>query len=142
MVECKRCGSTRIVKSGMVRKKQRYLCKQCGYHFVEGDERETVPSAVVKALCMIFHALGVDQQYSFIAKYLNRNASLIHRWINKPPGEYKPKWDNGINEFMSTDELIRWIRHRNVAKSRSVLMIDNVVNGHYIAVIIQPIKKR
>ena len=36
---CKRCGSNNCVKSGFVRTKQRYLCKDCGYYFVEGDQR-------------------------------------------------------------------------------------------------------
>lgn len=39
MMQCKRCGSAKVVKSGMLRGKQRYLCRQCGFHFVEGDQR-------------------------------------------------------------------------------------------------------
>ncbi len=39
MVKCKKCKSENIVKNGKVRGKQRYLCKDCRYNFVEGDAR-------------------------------------------------------------------------------------------------------
>ncbi len=29
-VSCKRCGSAEHVKNGLMRGKQRYLCKECG----------------------------------------------------------------------------------------------------------------
>jgi len=39
MPGCKNCKSESVVKNGFVRGKQRYHCKECGYNFVEGDER-------------------------------------------------------------------------------------------------------
>jgi transposase-like protein len=39
MSVCKNCKSEEVVKSGKVRGKQRYKCKDCGYNFVNGDER-------------------------------------------------------------------------------------------------------
>jgi transposase-like protein len=39
MVNCKKCLSEKIAKGGFVRRKRRYICKECNYHFVEGDER-------------------------------------------------------------------------------------------------------
>ena len=40
MAQCKHCGWNHSVKNGMVQGKQRYLCKQCGKTFREGDDRE------------------------------------------------------------------------------------------------------
>jgi transposase-like protein len=39
MPKCKNCGSCNVVKSGMVRGKQRYKCKDCIFNFVIGDKR-------------------------------------------------------------------------------------------------------
>ena len=39
MKECKFCGSTLLIKSGIIWNKQRYKCKECGKYFREGDER-------------------------------------------------------------------------------------------------------
>ena len=36
---CKRCKGEKVVKNGKKRGKQRYLCKECGYTYIEGDER-------------------------------------------------------------------------------------------------------
>jgi transposase-like protein len=58
MVECKDCHSVRIVKSGLVRGKQRYGCKECGVHFVEGDARTGDKVVVLKALCVVLYSLG------------------------------------------------------------------------------------
>jgi len=40
MLKCKQCNSPKTVKNGIVRNKQRYRCKSCGYNFVEGDLRK------------------------------------------------------------------------------------------------------
>ena len=40
MLIYKHCGENRIVKVGYVKNKQRYLCRDCGRTFREGDERE------------------------------------------------------------------------------------------------------
>ena len=34
-LRCKRCGSERQVKSGLMRGQQRYLCKGCGLNFTD-----------------------------------------------------------------------------------------------------------
>lgn len=40
MVICKHCGEVKLVKDGIVKGKQRYLCKDCGKTFRDGDARE------------------------------------------------------------------------------------------------------
>ncbi len=39
MINCKHCGSKRIVKRGLLKGKQRYLCRGCNKSFCIGDER-------------------------------------------------------------------------------------------------------
>ncbi len=38
-VSCKRCGSAKYVKNGLMRGKQRYLCKECGLAFTDTPAR-------------------------------------------------------------------------------------------------------
>lgn len=40
MTSCKYCGSKRVVKDGMLKGKQRYLCKECKRTSRSGDDRE------------------------------------------------------------------------------------------------------
>jgi transposase-like protein len=45
MVSCKHCGSDRTVKNGHIHTgKQRYLCLECGYQYVEDPTHDTVSS--------------------------------------------------------------------------------------------------
>ena len=82
MVECKNCHSARIVKSGFVRGKQRYKCKGCGVHFVEGDARTSDKIAALKALCVVLYSLSKGS-YNMLGKIFGRNRSLIYRWIRE-----------------------------------------------------------
>ncbi len=81
-MECKNCKSVKVVKSGKVRGKQRYKCKDCGYNFVIGDERTSEKIAALKALCVLFYSLGKGS-YNMLGKLFNRNRSLIYRWIRE-----------------------------------------------------------
>ena len=141
MPECKRCGATQIVKSGTVRGKQRYLCKQCGYHFVEGDQREKNSAIVPKALCTIFQALGA-KQYRTIGKYLNRDTSLVHRWMNEKPSKHKRRWNGHAQEINDIYWLFDEIKQSGLANGKPMLMADNVIDDLYVAVILQRREKR
>ena len=144
MVSCKRCGTERIVKSGTVRGKQRYLCKRCGCHFVEGDQREKEDAVLPKALCTIFRALGATQHRK-IREYLRRDISLVHRWMNEKPLEYKRHWDGSVRECEDIYRLFEEIKEGGVANGNPILIADNViddVDDFYVAVILQRRKKR
>ena len=54
------------MKNGKIREKQRYKCKECGYNFVIGDEREKVKPEG-KALVVLLYLTG-KASYGFIAK--------------------------------------------------------------------------
>lgn len=136
MIECKRCGSTEAVKNGMVRGKQRYLCKQCGYHFVYGDERENRTAVVSKALCTIFQALGVTQCKT-VGKYLNRDASLIHRWMNEKPNEYERYRTVCTQDFTNINSLLDELKLGDIENGNPMLLVNNIVDDLYIAVIVQ-----
>ena len=82
MCECKNCKSEKVGKSGTVRGKHRYKCKECGYHFVVGDERTNEKIAALKALCVLLYSLGKGS-YNMMGKLFGRNRSLIYRWIRE-----------------------------------------------------------
>lgn len=141
MVECKRCGSTETVKNGIVRGKQRYLCKQCGYHFVEGDQRENKNSYLLKILCKLFRILGAGQCRT-IGAYLKRDTSLIHRWMNETSFEYKQRWKGYAYEFKDIYGVFEEIKQGGVANGKPILTADNVIDDLYVAIIVQQRDKR
>lgn len=136
MIKCKRCGSGETVKNGMVRGKQRYLCKLCGCHFVEGDKRENKNANLLKILCRLLRILGAEQ-YRTVAKYLKRDPALIHRWMNEESFEYEQRWQESVNEFDNIYWVYNEMKHGGLANGNPILMADNVIDDLYVAVIVQ-----
>ena len=110
-MECKNCKSEKVVKSGKVRGKQRYKCKECGYNFVIGDERTSEKIAALKALCVLFYSLGKGS-YNMLGKLFNRNRSLIYRWIREAGiNTDEPTIDGEITQI-EFDEMWHFIQSK------------------------------
>jgi transposase len=77
---CKKCGSGRVVKSGVVAGKQRYCCKDCRCNFREGDNRTNNTIAMKKALCVMFYGLGKGS-FRMLGRILGIDHTLVYRWI-------------------------------------------------------------
>lgn len=82
MLKCKKCESESIVKDGKVRGKQRYLCKECGYNFVEGDAQTNEKIQAKKAMCVLQYAQG-KASYNMLAKLYHTWPSLVYRWVKE-----------------------------------------------------------
>ena len=95
------------MKNGIIREKQRYKCKECGYNFVIGDKREEVKPEV-KALAVLMYWTG-KASYRFIAKLFNVNRTAVLKWIRNIEGKLpEPKIDGEIKEIQ-IDELWHFI---------------------------------
>ena len=115
MNHCKNCQSPHLSKSGKVREKQRYRCKQCNYNFVLGDQRKHRVSPSKKALAVLLYSLG-KCSYRFIARLLSVNVSSLQRWLEKEADQLpSPTISNKI-EAIEFDEMWHFI-HKKKAKS-------------------------
>jgi len=111
MRECKNCKSDRIVKSGKVRGKQRYKCKECCYNFVDGDARTNEKIAALKALCVLMYSLGKGS-YNMMGKLFGRNRSLIYRWIREAGLNTDEPTINGEITQIEFDEMWHFIQQK------------------------------
>jgi transposase len=140
MCECKNCKSDRVVKSGKVRGKQRYKCKECGYHFVIGDERTNEKIAALKALCVLLYSLGKGS-YNMLGKLLGRNRSLIYRWIREAGLNTKePEIGEEVRQI-EFDEMWHFIesKKRNFGSSKPwTVAVGELWPGFSVVVILQP----
>lgn len=89
MMSCKKCGSEKAVKNGVVAGKQRFKCKECGYNFREGDERTNEKIAAKKALCILLYAMAKGS-YRMMGKLLKIDHTQVYRWI-RAYGESLPE---------------------------------------------------
>ena len=107
-MECKNCGSNKVVKNGYARDLQRYKCKECKLNFIEGDRRKKPKTAVKKALCVLLYSLG-KISFSMLGKLLGHSPSIIYRWVVEAMGKTaNPEISNEIQE-MEFDEMWHFV---------------------------------
>jgi transposase-like protein len=110
-IKCKNCGSLKITKNGIVRKKQRYKCKDCKCNFVLGDKREKI-TPEGKALCVLLYSSG-KSSYGFIAKLFKVSRSAVLKIVKKVASRLpEPTIDSEIKEIQM-DEMWHYIGQKN-----------------------------
>jgi transposase len=140
MPKCKNCSAVRTIKSGKVNGKQRYKCKECGYHFTEGDRRTNERIAAKKAMCVILYSLG-KASFRMLAKIFNTSASLTYRWIVEAGCKLPEQAVPGDITQMEFDEMWHFIKSKktNFGSSRPLIVAEGEPwPGCSAIVILQP----
>ena len=137
MFECKNCKSNKTVKSGKVRGKQRYKCKECGYNFVVGDERTCDKIIALKALCVVFYSLGKGS-YNMLGKIFKRDRSLIYRWIREAGLNTEETLIDGEITQIEFDEMWHFIesKKQNFGSSKLLTVAAGELSPGFSAVVI------
>ena len=78
-LRCKRCGSEEHVKNGLMRNKQRYLCKGCGLNFTNTPPRGK-PLAL-KAAAVLLYISGLSMNCT--AQLLGVSTPTIQAWLEQ-----------------------------------------------------------
>ena len=111
-LNCKKCGSDALCKSGFMSGKQRYLCKVCGMNFTEGDSREKHSCRVIRAaIDMYVEGSGFRRISRLLKKILNVDVcyQLVIHWIKSAAKkiDIRPESEKKKNKvpLMELDEL-------------------------------------
>jgi hypothetical protein len=129
-----------VVKSGKVRAKQRYKCKECGYNFVIGDARTNEKIVALKAMCVLLYTLA-KASYNMMGKLFERDRSLIYRWIREAGLNTDEPAINGEINQIEFDEMWHFIqsKKRNFGSSRPLTVaVGELSPGFSVLVIAQP----
>jgi hypothetical protein len=109
-IQCPKCTSVQIVKSGVVKGRQRYRCKSCSYHFSVMKKGKSIdPYYVIKALQL--HIEGVSLRE--IERILGVSHVSVMNWIRryniKAPEnqDYRPTY-----KVLNHAELVDFFRDR------------------------------
>ena len=86
-LRCKRCGSQEQVKNGLMRSKQRYLCKACGLNFTDTPARGK-PLAL-RATAILLYGSGLSMNRT--AKLLDVSTPTIQAWLEQFAAAYAHK---------------------------------------------------
>jgi transposase len=137
--KCKRCSHGKTAKSGIVRGKQRYKCKACGYNFVIGDERTNENIVALKALVVLLYALAKGS-YGMLGKIFGRNRSLIYRWIKEAGLSFDEPTVEGEIKEIEFDEMWHFIGKKNEksGSSKPLTVVQGELSpGFSVVVVLQ-----
>ena len=118
MIQCKRCQSSKTIKTGTVRGKPRRKCKACGYNFTQGGGRVKESLVVKKALAVILYSLG-KVSFGMLGKIFGVSRSLTYRWIRDEADNIsEPKVSCAITE-MEFDEMWHFVGSKKTKNGSS-----------------------
>jgi len=136
---CKKCNSTNFTKSGYMNNKQRFLCKDCGCNFTEGDGRTKDSTAVKKAIAIMLYTTA-RTSFRRIGKILDIDHSLVYRWIREVAETLpEPIVSNDITE-VELDEMWHFIKAKktNSGLSKQLTVIQGEpLHGLQVIVILK-----
>ena len=104
---CKRCGSAKQVKNGLMRGKQRYLCKDCGLSFTDTPPRGK-PLAL-KAAAVLLYVSGLSMNRT--AKLLGVSTPPLQAWPEQFAATYAQKPEpEGRAVVIELDEMWHYLK--------------------------------
>ena len=114
MTTCKKCGSAHVVKNGMTRGCQRYLCKSCSFNFIERDSRTSPTTHAKKSIIHLLCSFGKIHLQS-TGKLLNIHPSQISKWGKENNHTLKTISDGSIRE-VRVEELAEFINSVKISE--------------------------
>src|SRR3954469_18435336 len=106
-LHCKRCGSERQVKNGLMGGKQRYLCKDCGLNFTNTPARGK-PLAP-KAAAVLLYVSGLSMNRT--AQLLGVSTPTIQAWLEQFAAAYAQKPEpEGRAVVIELDEMWHYLK--------------------------------
>ena len=140
MASCKKCGSARNVRNGIVGGRQRYKCQECGCNFREGDARADPQTPTKLAACILLYAMAKGS-FRMLGKMFGIDHAHLYRMIRRF-GESlpEPEVSEEIRE-MEFDEMWHFVGSKKTSFGSSKPLIvahGKPWRGCSAVVILQP----
>lgn len=121
-ISCPKCESPQIIKSGIVKERQRYSCKNCRYNFTVSKPGKGIdPYFVTKALQLYIEGVS----YREIERLLGISHVSVMNWVRKykvkapENSEYRPTY-----KIFTYQEMLEFMRNRERLKGSGMLITE------------------
>lgn len=121
-INCPKCQENKIVKSGVINQKQRYLCKKCNYFFTVSKLGKKIDDYyVTKALQLYLEGLS----YREIERIIGVSHVSISNWIKsfnikKPVNtNYHPTY-----KILNHLELVEYIKNKETISGAGMIITE------------------
>lgn len=123
IVSCPKCSDHEaVVKSGIVKDKQRYLCKKCAYNFTVQKVGKKIDNYyIVKAIQLYLEGLSLRE----IERVLGVSHSTISNWI-KTYNIQKPELNvyDPTYKILTFEEMQTFFSHKSVFLDKGVIITE------------------
>ena len=124
MENCPKCKEKNLRKDGIVKQKQRYLCKECKYRFTV---EQIGKSEKVKREALILYLEGLG--FRSIGRFLKVSHVAVFNWI-KAFGEKIEELRSSDNiEVVEIDEMRTYIGSKKTTLGYGLLLIEMGINS-------------
>ena len=120
-MKCPKCGMEHIIKTGIIKLRQRYKCKECNFNFTV-ELKSTAKSHETKRQALELYLEGLG--FRAIGRFLKTSHVSVYKWI-KSFGEKVDnlKSDNEI-KIVEMDELHSYIGQKKDTAGYGLLLIE------------------
>jgi transposase len=119
-MDCPKCKNSESTKDGVVKKKQRYKCKSCGYHYtVELKSTSKSKNTKRQALELYLEGLG----FRSIGRFLNVSHVSVYKWIKSYGRNLEDLKSDEKIEVVEMDEMHTYIGHKKTTAGFGYLLI-------------------
>lgn len=122
ILSCPKCQNDHIVKSGIINRKQRYLCKNCNYFFTVNKIGKKIDNYyVTKVLQLYLEGLS----YREIERIIGVSHVTISNWIKifniKKPSQvnYHPTY-----KIFSHSELVEHLKNKDLLSGAGMIITE------------------
>lgn len=122
VLACPKCTQENIVKSGIVKGRQRYYCKDCRYYFSVFKEGKSIDTYyVIKAMQLYIEGVSLRE----IERLIGVSHVSVMNWIkkyhiSKPLNhEYKPSY-----RVLRHDELVQYMSDAANLKNTGMIITE------------------
>ncbi len=120
-MNCSRCQSSNYCKDGIVKERQRYLCKTCGFRYTV-EKKADVKSRKTKRLALQMYLEGLG--FRLIGRVLKISYGTVYQWVKE--------WGSKVSLLQSTepiavvelDEMRSYVGSKKTTVGYGLLLID------------------
>ena len=120
-MDCPKCKSAHHCKAGLVKGRQRYKCKICGYYY-SVERKSDVKSESVRRQALELYLEGTG--FRAIGRLLQISFGTVYLWIKKWGQQVDlPVRENPVS-IVELDEIHSYVGHKKTTVGHGLLLID------------------
>ena len=135
MENCPKCQSKNICKDGIVKRRQRFRCKECNYHFTV--ESVGKPEKLKRdALILYLEGLG----FRSIGRFLNVSHVAVFNWIKSFGESIDDIRSDDKVEVIEVDEMHTYIGSKKTSFGSGLLLIEMGTDSSIVKLVQEKLK--